>query len=67
MQKDSDGEEDEEEEDEEDIGEKLPSLRHLQSSLMNAGPWAPVFSRSHAQLQREMLAWTCEEGTLTGG
>ena len=36
MQKDSDGEEDEEEEDEEDIGEKLPSLRHLRRYLMNA-------------------------------
>ena len=48
MQKDRDGEEEEEdeaeeEEDEEDIREKLLSLRHLRSSLMNAGPWAPVF------------------------
>ena len=34
MQKDRDGEEEEE-----DIAEKLTSIRHLRSSLMNAGPW----------------------------
>ena len=42
MQKDRDGEE-EEEEDEEDIREKLLSLRHLRSSLVNAAHGRPSF------------------------
>ena len=43
MQKDRDGEEEEEEEDEEYIREKLLSLRHLRSSLVNAAHGRPSF------------------------
>ena len=65
MQKDRDGEE-EEEEDEEYIREKLLSVWHLRSSLVNAAH-GRRHSRSHVQLPKGMLAWACEEGALTGG